>query len=278
MGIINTSYAAQAGVMNDMWAVRVVRGKKILIEKSMPDLSLENFVGVIYGHARLPGLSRHAVAQCAGRLMQFARRFQQSGVCPNFEVPGLAYDDGTTTTASAGAAGETAAAPEAKTETIEIPKKQVERIPAFIPLTSDMAIDSLIELLAAIIQETTAFSDNLSKEHLEIMVKNIARTVVRRWTAYEDPYMPINLFVNMIMSSTHEGQVPSTTDRGLTIETGQCKLLAEGKWFIEAGTKAPLKFPCALHEEIAKLVAEVTGIKIGVNTSSTGCIINITLE
>ncbi|MHA1927424.1 MAG: hypothetical protein ACTSV2_02470, partial [Candidatus Thorarchaeota archaeon] len=95
VGITNTSYAAQAGVLEDQWACRVVRGKKVIAEKTMIDMDLENFVGVIYGFIRVEGLSRHSVAMCAGRLMQFARRYQTSGVCPNFEVPDLVYDDGT---------------------------------------------------------------------------------------------------------------------------------------------------------------------------------------
>ena len=96
VGITNTSYAAQAGVMNEKWAVRVVRGKKIIAEKTIPDLGIDNMVGVAYGHIRVEGLSRHAVAQMAGRLMQFARKYQTAGVCPNYEIPDLAYDDGTT--------------------------------------------------------------------------------------------------------------------------------------------------------------------------------------
>ena len=92
--ITNTSYMAQAGVMNEMWACRVIRGKKILAEKTMSELDLENYVGVIYGNIRVEGLSRHAVAQCAGRLMQFSRQYQTSGIAPNYEVEGLVYDDG----------------------------------------------------------------------------------------------------------------------------------------------------------------------------------------
>ena len=40
VAIPNTSYGAQVGVMNEMWAVRVVRGKKILAEKTMPALKI----------------------------------------------------------------------------------------------------------------------------------------------------------------------------------------------------------------------------------------------
>ncbi|MHA2178782.1 MAG: hypothetical protein ACXAAK_10580, partial [Candidatus Thorarchaeota archaeon] len=50
VAIPNTSYGAQAGVMNEMWAMRVVRGRKIIAEKTMPELDLENMVGVAYGH------------------------------------------------------------------------------------------------------------------------------------------------------------------------------------------------------------------------------------
>ena len=46
VAITNTSYGAQAGVMDEMWAVRVVRGKKIIAEKTIPNLELENIVGV----------------------------------------------------------------------------------------------------------------------------------------------------------------------------------------------------------------------------------------
>jgi len=79
VGITNTSYGAQAGVMDDKWAVRVVRGKKIIAEKPIPGLELDNIVGVAYGHIRVEGLSRHAVATMAGRLMQFARRSDVRG-------------------------------------------------------------------------------------------------------------------------------------------------------------------------------------------------------
>ncbi|TFF94390.1 hypothetical protein EU546_04960, partial [Candidatus Thorarchaeota archaeon] len=94
VGITNTSYAAQAGVMNEMWAVRVLRGKKIITEKTIPSLDIDNMVGVAYGHIRVEGLSRHSIAQMAGRLMQFARKYQSSGISPDYSVPGLVYDDG----------------------------------------------------------------------------------------------------------------------------------------------------------------------------------------
>ena len=72
IGIINTSYGAQAGVMDEKWAVRVLRGKKIIAEKTIHELDLDSFVGVVYGHIRVEGLSRHSIAQCAGRMMQYA--------------------------------------------------------------------------------------------------------------------------------------------------------------------------------------------------------------
>ena len=68
VNITNTSYAAQAGVMDEKWAVRVVRGKKIIAEKTMLDLDVENIVGVAYGNIRVEGLSRHAIATMAGRI------------------------------------------------------------------------------------------------------------------------------------------------------------------------------------------------------------------
>ena len=94
--IPNSSYGAQIGVMNEMWAVRVVRGKKILAEKTMPALELDNIIGIAYGNIRVEGLSRLAVANMSGRLMQFGRKYQTAGICPNYEIPDLAYDDGTT--------------------------------------------------------------------------------------------------------------------------------------------------------------------------------------
>ncbi len=281
--IKNTSYAAQAGVMNDMWAARVVRGRKILVEKTISDLTLDNFVGVIYGHARLPGLSRYEVAQCAGRLMQFARRYQQSGICPNFEVPGLVREDGTTTgSGAAETSSEQAIDIPAGNATSSSQRDLVARplgaVPKVYATDNVRKQESLIEVLAAAIQEITAYGSNLPKGHLEAMISRIAEATVRRWSAYEDPKMPIQLFVDMIMSCTNEGQIPTTADNTLVIESGKCQLLIDGKWYVDAGTKAPPKFPCAFHEAIAEKVSEVTSLKIRINTSSTGCIITISVD
>lgn len=278
VNIPNTSYAAQAGVMNEKWAARVLRGKKILIEKNIIELNLENFVGVIYGHARSPGLSRHAVAQCAGRLMQFARRYQQTGVCPNFEIPDLVREDGTTTVEESTPSEEVAAVTTQETTEATLVIRPLGRVPAVDLVDVNTAWNLSLEAQAALIQEMAAYGSSLPQGHLKTMFEKVAETVVRKWTAYEDPNTPITRFAHLILSCTGEGQLPKTGSGTVSIETGSCSLLNEATWFDEAGTSAPPAYPCAFHEAVAEFVMKATGLKIRINTSSTGCIVTIALE
>ncbi|MCK5265273.1 MAG: hypothetical protein KAR03_06665, partial [Candidatus Thorarchaeota archaeon] len=79
-------------------------------------------VGVAYGHIRVEGLSRHAVATMSGRLMQFGRKYQTAGVSPNYENPDLAYDDGITLGEKAAAASGSPSATQAEESvTAELP-------------------------------------------------------------------------------------------------------------------------------------------------------------
>jgi hypothetical protein len=174
--------------MNEMWAMRVVRGKKIIAEKTMPELDLDNMVGVAYGHIRFEGLSRHAVAQMAGRLMQFARKYQAAGVCPNYEIPDLAYDDGTTLgDIAATKKGEVTV--EDRAIAAELPDMRIGEIPPLHRTTGEAAWAMNIEAHATMLCEIAAYSAELPKGHLDNMFNRVADALIYRW-AMSDPGEP----------------------------------------------------------------------------------------
>jgi hypothetical protein len=279
VGIPNTSYGAQAGVMNEMWALRVVRGKKIIAEKTIPDLDLENMVGVAFGHIRFEGLSRYAVAQMAGRLMQFARKYQTAGVCPNYEIPDLAYDDGTTVGEIAAAErGEVAV--EDKTPAAELPDMRIGEIPPLHRTTGEAAWAVNIEAHATMICEIAAYAGELPKGHLDNLFNRVADALIYQW-AMSDPGEPptaLIKFASLIQSCSDESQIPKTGSGKATIETGSCKILGICRNLDPDASKIPGGYPCTFHEIIAKKLSDLTGAKVSVNTSSTGCIVSISLE
>lgn len=279
VGIPNTSYAAQAGVMKEMWAMRVVRGKKIIAEKTMPELDLDNMVGVAFGHIRFEGLSRHAVAQMAGRLMQFARKYQAAGVCPNYEIPDLAYDDGTTL-------GEIAASEKGEVEVedaapaSELPDMRIGEIPPLHRTTGEAAWAVNIEAHATMICEIAAYAAELPKGNLDNMFNRVADALIYRW-AMSDPSEPptaLIRFASLIQSCSDESQLPKTGSGKATIETGSCKILSICRDLDPDASKIPAGYPCAFHEMIAKKLSQLTGATVSVNTSSTGCVVGISLE
>jgi hypothetical protein len=276
VGITNTSYAAQAGVMDEKWACRVVRGKKILVEKTIHDLDLESYVGVIYGHIRLEGLSRHAVAQCAGRLMQFSRKYQTAGVCPNYEVPDLVYDDGSSPTAVSEGSSEVEA--EASTSIDDISLTGVGAIPKLEPLNSKDLWQHAIHSYGAMLSELAAYGGNLPSGHLDVMFENVANELVRMWSASGEGVDVLTSFGNMILSCSKEAQLPAAAVHQMKIETGRCELLAMARQIDPDGNKLPAGYPCAFHEKIAEKVSKLIGAKIEINTSSTGCIVQIALD
>lgn len=279
VGIINTSYGAQAGVMNEMWAVRVIRGKKILAEKTIPELDLDNIVGVAYGHIRVEGLSRHAVAQMAGRLMQFARKYQTAGICPNYEIPDLAYDDGTTLGYIAAAErGEVAI--EDTTPSAELPDMRIGEIPPLPRAIDAAAWEGIIEAHATLICEAAAYASEMPKGHLENMFNRVADVLIHRWAMSnpEEPPTALLKFAALIQSCSNESQLPKTGTGTATIETGSCRILGVCHELDPTASKIPAGYPCTLHEIIAKKLSDLTGAKVSVNASSTGCIVSISLE
>ena len=279
VAITNTSYAAQAGVMNEKWAMRVVRGKKIIAEKTMSDLDLENMVGVAYGHIRVEGLSRHAVAQMAGRLMQFARKYQTAGISPNYEVPDLAYDDGTTLgEIAATTRGEVAV--EDTAPSAELPDMKIGEIPPLPRTTGEAAWATNIEAHAMMICETAVYAAELPKGHLDDLFNRLADSLIHRW-AMSDPEEPptaLMRFAALIQACSDESQLPKSKAGTATIETGACKILGICRSLDPDALKIPTGYPCAFHELIAKKLSGLTGAKVSVNTSSTGCIVSISLE
>lgn len=279
VAITNTSYSAQAGVMNEKWAVRVVRGKKIIAEKTIYELDLENVVGVAYGHIRVEGLSRHAVAQMAGRLMQFARKYQTAGVCPNYENPDLVYDDGTTLgEIAASAKGEVVV--EDTTPSAELPDIRIGQMPPLHRTTGEDAWASNIETHATVICETAAYAAELPKGHLDNMFNRMADALIHRWVMSnpEEPPTALIKFTSLIQACSDESQLPKTGSGTATIETGACKILSVCRDLDPDASKIPGGYPCAFHELIAKKLSDLTGTKISINTSSTGCIVGISLE
>ncbi|MHA1137362.1 MAG: hypothetical protein ACTSSE_12835 [Candidatus Thorarchaeota archaeon] len=281
VGIPNTSYGAQIGVMDEMWAVRVVRGKKILAEKTIPDLELDNIVGVAYGHIRVEGLSRLSVGNLAGRLMQFGRKYQTAGVCPNYEIPNLAYDDGTTigeqTAATSGSPSTTEVE---ESVTAELPDIKLGEIPEIPKTSGNDAWRSTIEAQASLIAEISGYATTLPKGHLDLMFTRAADQLIHYWVTSnpDDPSAALKKFGAMIQSCSNESQMPKTGTGTVTIETGSCEILRICRELDPEVDKIPAGYPCAFHEMIAKKLSELTGVKVMVNTSSTGCIVGMNLE
>ena len=223
VAITNTSYGAQVGVMNEMWAVRVVRGKKILTEKTILDLNLDNIVGIAYGHIRIEGLSRHAVATMSGRLMQFARQYQQAGICPNYEIPDLSYNDGTTVGALAAAASGSPSIDQSSESVIfELHDIRVGEIPEIPRVINEAARQSIAESQAALICEISAYAATLPAGHLDLMFERAADQLIHYWATSDpaDPSAALKKFGALIQSCSNESQMPKTGTGTATIETG----------------------------------------------------------
>lgn len=280
VGITNTSYAAQAGVMDEKWACRVVRGKKILVEKTMNDLDLEAYVGVIYGHIRVEGLSRHAVAVCAGRLMRFSRQYQQSGVSPNFDIPDLYYDDGSSPATAEPVSKDTATAATTNAESIEdsISVTQVGALPQLTPSAGLDLWSNTIQSYAVMLFQMAIYGSGLPEGHLELMFDRVADELLRLWSKTGEGTDMLTFFANEILSCSKEGQLPASGVHKLTIETGTCSVLKLAREMDPEGSRLPVGFPCAFHERLAKKVAKATGANIDVNTSSTGCRVELSLD
>lgn len=273
VGITNTSHAAQAGVMDDKWACRVVRGKKIIAEKTMIAIELDNFVGVIYGHIKMEGLSRHAVAMCAGRLLQFARKYQQAGVCPNFEVPELVRGDGLPEVeVEAQVTGDQPGAVEAAKE--EFAFAPVGQLPG-ISVSIKGLWEKSTEGHGVLLCEMAAYGAGLPEGHLEAMFERTANEMVRRWTDTSDPMNLVTRFGEFMFSFSNESQIPRTGTDNVNIEISPCKILQVARELDPSGSKLPAGYPCAFHELISKKVSEISDLRIIVNTSSTGCSVDM---
>jgi hypothetical protein len=279
IAIPNSSYAAQAGVMEEKWAVRVVRGKKILSEKTTIELQLENLVGLIFASIKVPGISRALLAQTAGRMMQFARKYQQSGVCPNYENPDLIYDDGSgeIVESSTGAPAEAPTQEVAAAQPTLTPNP-IGKLPEIPNATGSKGWDNLLEAHSILLGELASYGASLPEGHLDVMVNRVVDLLLWMWTSSGDPYDPVIKYGQLIMSCSKESQTPSTTTGMVRIETGTCAILAAARQFDPDGTRIPAGYPCKFHELLAEKVSHIAGIIVDVNTSSTGCIVTMKIE
>jgi hypothetical protein len=215
----------------------------------------------------------------AGRLMQFARKYQTAGICPNYENPELAYDDGTTLgEIAASAKGEGAVEVSAPSQ--ELPDIRIGQMPLLHRTTGEDAWASNIEAHAIMICETAAYAADLPKGHLDNVFNRIADALIHRWVMSnpEEPPTALIKFAALIQACSDESQLPKTGSGTGTIETGACKILGVCRNLDPDASKIPAGYPCAFHELIAKKLSELSGAKISVNTSSTGCIVGISLE
>jgi len=270
--ITNTSYAGQAGVLGEKWAVRVIRGQKIIAEKPINELALESIVGMIYGHIRIEGLGRHAVAQTAGRLMQFSRRYQQSGVCPNYADPKLVYGDDVETSPTVYAEPETTVA-ESKVE-VTI----VEELPKISAFKIGKAWTAIVEAHSVMIARMAAYGASLPEGHLESMFEQAASDFVDLWFAQGEASELISRFAAMVQSCSRESTVSESTKSKIIIETVNCTLLESAGNLKKTGITFPSGFPCKFHEEVAKQISARTKTRISINTTSSGCTVTIVLS
>jgi len=281
--ITNTSYAAQAGVMDDKWAARVVRGKKVIVEKTMSQLSLDDFVGVIYGFIRLEGLSRHSVAMCAGRLMQYARRYEQSGICPNFEEKDLVRDGEDVAVSSQGApVGQSPQSPSVQPDIVpanhSFSLPPLNKIPSMNPLSPADAWQSDLEAHATLVAEVAAYCSKLGSNHAKEIFSQTAKNLIRSWTASGKSEDLITDFVHFIRACSCRSQIALTGSDRITVETGDCETLRVANELKKRGVNLPPGYPCAFHELVAAEVAETSGANVSVNTSSNGCTVIVSLK
>ncbi len=282
VGITNTSYGAQAGVMDGKWAARVIRGKKILAEKTINELDLDSLVGVIFGHARIEGLSRHAVAMCAGRLMQFARQYQQAGVCPSYDVGDLARDgegpqaEHAAGEASASISTDSASSSESTAEP-DLSIAPLGAVPAIKQASWQALWQGSAEDRAVLLAQMAANGSALPQGGLQRMIDQAAEAIVRMWASSGSAEEIVQRFAATILSCSSESQLPKTGTDRMTIETGRCQMLRVAREMDPSGTIIPAGYPCAYHETIAKRVSSLVGLKIAINTSSSGCIVTVTV-
>ncbi|MBD3160407.1 MAG: hypothetical protein GF309_16625 [Candidatus Lokiarchaeota archaeon] len=271
VGIPNSSYAGQMGVLGDYWAVRVVRGKKILAEKEIPELMLENVVGVIYGHIRLEGLSRHTVARAAGRLMQFARRYQQSGLSPDYEVPDLVYEDGSHT-------GTTQVQEEPVVEEPILETVTVEKLPIISEKQPEEEIRTIIESHAFILSEMAAYGNSLPEGHLDLMFRQASLGIVRSWKNRGNPTSPVAKLAYLILACSHQSQVVDSDENSLRVTVDKCALLQESNNYEAIEGAFPARYPCIFHKLIAEHVAEAVDCGTKIELEDEGCRLTVSLN
>jgi len=213
--------------------------------------------------------------------MQFGRKYQIAGICPNYEIPDLAYDDGTTVGEQmAVSSGSPTAADVGVSVTAELPDIRVGEIPPIPKVTEASAWASTIETQASLICEISAYTATLPEGHLDLMFTRAADQLIHYWVTSnpDDPNAALKKFGAMIQSCSNESQMPKTGTGTVTIETGTCEILRICRSLDPDVNKIPAGYPCAFHEKIAAKLSELTGAKVSVNTSSTGCIVGMSLE
>jgi hypothetical protein len=215
----------------------------------------------------------------AGRLMQFARKYQSSGISPDYSVPGLVYDDGSSpAVVHASAETNESGVPlpeEAPTDTL--PDMRLGEIPALPRIIGDDAWLTSVESHATMIAEMAAYGSALSSDHLDAMFGSVADQLIRRWADPSDPTVAVRKLAALIQSCAAESQLPKTGTDKATVETQNCNVLRICREIDPEFDRVPTSYPCALHESLAKKLSELTGLKISVNTSSTGCIVSFEL-
>jgi hypothetical protein len=281
--VTNTSYAAQAGVMDEKWAARIVRGKKIIVEKTMSQLSLDDFVGVIYGFIRVEGLSRSSVAMCAGRLMQYARRYEQSGICPNFEEKDLVREGEESPVSSHAADVGThpknlQARPEAVQVDYALTLPRLEQLPTVKTLSPAEAWQTDLEAHSMLIAQVAAYCSSLGTDHPKEVFGQAARDLIQSWAASGKSGDVVAHFVSFIEACSQESQLALTGSSKITVETGACQMLKTANELRNRGVNLPSGYPCAFHEMLASKVADTSGAIVLINTSSNGCTVIVSLK
>jgi hypothetical protein len=212
--------------------------------------------------------------------MQFARQYQQSGVCPNYENPNLTYDDGSGDAGAAVAGADTQSAAQEIESTAEstLTPNPIGKLPEIPNATGSNGWENLVEAHSVMMGEIASYSASLPEGHLDLMFNRIADLLLWMWTSSGDPYNPVIKFGQLIMSCSKESQSPTTTTGMVRIETGTCSILEAVRKFDPDGTRLPAGYPCKFHELLAQKVSHIAGIIIDVNTSSTGCIVTMKIE
>ena len=154
----------------------------------------------------------------------------------------------------------------------------VGHLPTIQPQVGKNAWRYIAQSHGTMICEMAIYASQLPEGHLDAMFERIAEELVYSWIDKNDPNVLPSKFGELIYCCSEESQFPKTGNLNISVETQGCEILRIAAEVDPRGDRMPAGYPCAFHEKLAQKVAEITDLKVVVNTSSTGCIVTLSIE